>query len=49
MELKESLSPAALKKIQHDEPVSLNMLIKICEALDVTIQEVIESRKPKRI
>lgn len=49
LELKEILSPAALKKIQHDEPFSLNMLMKICKALDVPIQEVVESRKPKRI
>lgn len=42
LELKQIISPAALKKLQHHEPVSLNILMKLCEALDVSIQEVVE-------
>ena len=32
------ISPAALKKLQNHEPVSLNVLMKISEALDVPIE-----------
>lgn len=44
LELKTVISSAALKKLQHDEPVSLNMLMKLCETLDVPIQDVVEFR-----
>lgn len=44
LELKMVISSAALKKLQRDDPVSLNMLMKLCETLDVPIQDVVEFR-----
>ena len=38
------ISSAALKKLQNHEPVSLNVLMKISEALDVPIEKIIEFR-----
>ena len=36
------ISSAALKKLQNHEPVSLNVLMRICEALDVPIENIVE-------
>lgn len=36
---------ASLKKLQNHEPVSLNVLMKICEALDVPIERIVEFRR----
>lgn len=45
LELKEILSPAAMKKLQNVEPVSLNVLMKICGFLDVSIEKVVQFKK----
>ena len=45
VDLKTVVSAAALKKLQNHEPVSLNVLLKICEALDVPIEKVVEFRR----
>ena len=45
LELKAILSPAAMKKLQNVEPVSLNVLMKICEFLDVPIERVVKFKK----
>ena len=45
LELKEILSPAAMKKLQNVEPVSLNVLMKICGFLDVPIEKVVQFKK----
>ena len=39
------ISSAALKKMQNHEPVSLNALMRISEALDVPIEKIIEFRR----
>ena len=39
------ISSAALKKMQNHEPVSLNVLMRISEALDVPIEKIIEFRR----
>ena len=39
------ISSAALKKLQNHEPVSLNVLMRICEALDVPIENIVEFRR----
>ena len=39
------ISPASLKKLQNHEPVSLNVLMKIGEALDVPIEKIVEFRR----
>ena len=39
------ISSAALRKLQNHEPVSLNVLMRISEALDVPIEKIIEFRR----
>ena len=39
------ISPAALKKLQNHEAVSLNVLMKISEDLDVPIERIVEFRR----
>lgn len=39
------ISSAALKKLQNHEPVSLNVLMKVSEALDVPIEKIVEFRR----
>ena len=39
------ISFASLKKLQNHEPVSLNVLMKISEALDVSIEKIVEFRR----
>ena len=39
------ISSAALKKMQNHELVSLNVLMRISEALDVPIEKIIEFRR----
>ena len=39
------ISSASLKKLQNHEPVSLNVLMKIGEALDVPIETIVEFRR----
>lgn len=43
--LREIISPAAMKKLQNVEPVSLNVLMKICEFLDVPIEDVVQFKR----
>lgn len=45
IDLKSIISPAALKKLQNHEPVSLNVLMQLCEALDVPIEKVVGFRR----
>ena len=45
VDLKEVISPAALKKLQKQETVSLNVLMKLCEALDVPVEKVVAFRR----
>ena len=45
VELTAEISSASLKKLQNHEPVSLNVLMKISEALDVPIEKVVEFRR----
>ena len=40
VELTTVISSASLKKLQNHEPVSLNVLMKISEALDVPIEKM---------
>ena len=40
------ISPAALKKLQHAEAVSLTIIGKLCEGLDVPISRIVEMVKP---
>ena len=44
VELTTVISSASLKKLQTPEPVSLNVLMKISEALDVPIEKIVEFR-----
>ena len=44
VELTAVISYASLKKLQNHEPVSLNVLMKISEALDVPIEKIVEFR-----
>ena len=44
IELTETISSAALQKLKNNEPVSLNTIMKICGALDVPIEKVVEFR-----
>ena len=44
VELTAVISSASLKKLQNHEPVSLNVLMKISEALDVPIEKIVEFR-----
>ena len=44
-ELTTVISSASLKKLQNHEPVSLNVLMKISEALDVPIEKIVEFRR----
>ena len=44
VELTTVISSASLKKLQNHEPVSLNVLMKISEALDVPIEKIVEFR-----
>ena len=43
--LKKIISPAAMKKLQNVEPVSLNVLMKICEYLDAPIEDVVQFKE----
>ena len=43
--LKAIVSPAALKKLQNHEPVSLNVLMRLREALDVPVEKVVAFRR----
>ena len=45
VELTTMISSASLKKLQNHEPVSLNVLMKISEALDVPIEKIVEFRR----
>ena len=45
VELTAVISSASLKKLQNHEPVSLNVLMKISEALDVPIEKIVEFRR----
>ena len=45
VELTTVISSASLKKLQNHEPVSLNVLMKISEALDVPIEKIVEFRR----
>ena len=45
VELTTVISSASLKKLQNHEPVSLNVLMKISEAPDVPIEEIVEFRR----
>ena len=40
------ISPAALKKLQHAEAVSMTIIGKLCEGLDVPINRIVEMVKP---
>ena len=39
------VSSASLKKLQNHEPVSLNVLMKISETLNVPIEKIVEFRR----
>ena len=43
-ELTAVVSSSALQKLKNNEPVSLNVLMKISEALDVPIEKIVEFR-----
>ena len=45
VELTTVISSASLKKLQNHEPVSLNVLMKISETLDVPIEIIVEFRR----
>ena len=45
VELTTVISSASLKKLQNHEPVSLNVLMKISEDLDVPIERIVEFRR----
>ena len=45
VELTAVISSASLKKLQNHEPVSLNVLMRISEALDVPIEKIVEFRR----
>lgn len=45
VELTTVISSASLKKLQNHEPVSLNVLMKISEVLDVPIEKIVEFRR----
>ena len=45
VELTTVISSASLKKLQNHEPVSLNVLMKISETLDVPIEKIVEFRR----
>lgn len=45
VELTTVISSASLKKLQNHEPASLNVLMKISEALDVPIEKIVEFRR----
>lgn len=40
------ISPVALKKLQHAEAVSMTIIGKLCEGLDVPINRIVEMVKP---
>ena len=42
--LQSIISSAILKKLQNNEPVSLNVLMKLCETLDTSIDRVVSFR-----
>ena len=44
IELTAIISSAALQKLKNNEPVSLNTIMKVCEALDIPIEKVVEFR-----
>ena len=44
-DLKAIITPATLKKLQNHEPVSLNVLMRLCEALDVPVEKVVAFKK----
>ena len=45
VELTTVISSASLKKLQNHEPVSLNVLMKISEVLDIPIEKIVEFRR----
>lgn len=45
VDLKAIITPAALKKLQNHEPVSLNVLMRLCEALHVPVENVVAFRR----
>ena len=45
VDLMSVISSAALKKLQNHEPVSLNVLMKISEVLDIPIEKIVEFRR----
>ncbi len=38
------ITPAALKKLERNEPVSLNVIGQLCDGLGVRVEQVIEFR-----